>query len=339
MDDPEIMSQLSRRRLIRSAVWTAAGFVLQPNTAWSSLFESLLGGPPSKLTPAVTPNDEFYLTSYRSPPTIRIKDWSLTVKGLVERPMTLSYEQLLAKPTVSQIVTLECVGNTVAGEFIGTAEWTGVSLRALLEEAGADPQAYDVIFRAADEYSDSITLVRAMAGDVLLVHHMNGVPLPPAHGFPARIIVPGCYGMKSVQWLTDIEVVAADYTGYYAQKGWTDEAVVKTMSRIDRPGHGETLQGRTHRIEGLAFAGTRGITLVEVSTDAGETWHQAELHPPQSPASWVFWHYNWVARSGGRHSLLVRAIDGTGRLQTSVEQDPAPDGATGLHEITVRIES
>jgi DMSO/TMAO reductase YedYZ molybdopterin-dependent catalytic subunit len=239
---------------------------------------------------------------------------------------------------VSQIVTLECVGNTVAGEFISTAEWTGISLRSLLEEAGVDMQAYDVVFRAADDYSDSITLARAMAGDVLLAHHMNGVPLPQAHGFPARVIVPGCYGMKSVQWLMEMEVVAKDYKGYYAQKGWTDEAVVKTTSRIDRPGHGETLQGSTHLIEGLAFAGTRGIKLVEVSTDAGETWNPAELDPPQSSASWVFWHYQWQTKKSGRHTLFIRATDGTGRLQTAIEQDPAPDGATGLHEVTVTVD-
>ncbi len=331
------MIALSRRTLLRTAALTGVGWTLRPFPAVAGLLDAVFGRPPSKLTTAITPNGEFYLTSYRSPPTIRIKEWSLTVKGLVERPMTLSYEELLAKPTVSQIVTLECVGNTVAGEFIGTAEWTGIPLRTLLEEAGIDQQAYDVVFRAADEYSDSITLARAMAGDVLLVHRMNGVPLPQAHGFPARMIVPGCYGMKSVQWLTEIDVVASDYKGYYARKGWTDEAIVKTTSRIDRPGHGETIQGRTHRIEGLAFAGTRGIRLVEVSVDAGETWQPAELHPPQSRASWVFWQYDWTVTRAGRHTLLVRATDGTGRLQTSVEQDPAPDGATGLHEVTVTI--
>ncbi|MGZ9159094.1 MAG: molybdopterin-dependent oxidoreductase [Nitrospira sp.] len=114
------------------------------------------------------------------------------MKGLVERPMTLTYEQLVAMPTVSQIVTLECVGNTVAGEFLSTAEWGGVFLRELLEEAGASATAYDVIFRAADGYSDSIRLDRAMAGDVMIAYRMNGVPLPLGHGFPARAIVPGC---------------------------------------------------------------------------------------------------------------------------------------------------
>lgn len=140
------------------------------------------------------------------------------MKGLVERPMTLTYGELQARPRVAEIVTLECVGNTVGGEFIGTAEWEGVPLRQLLEDVRASPSAFDVVFRAADGYSDSIRIERAMAGDVLVAYRMNGVPLPQAHGFPARIIVPGIYGMKSVQWLTDIEVVDFDYQGYYQKK-------------------------------------------------------------------------------------------------------------------------
>lgn len=332
------MLTLSRRRLLRTAALTTLAWSFRPFPALAGLLDSMFGRTESKLTPPITPNNEFYLTSYRSPPTIRLTDWTLSVTGLVAKPRTFTYEQLLAQPAVSQIVTLECVGNTVAGEFISTAEWTGIPLHVLLEESGFDTQAYDVVFRAADDYSDSITVARAMVGDVLIAHHMNGVPLPQAHGFPARIIVPGCYGMKSVQWLTEIQVVNRDYKGYYAQKGWTDEATVKTMSRIDQPGHGATLQGRTHRIAGLAFAGTRRITLVEVSTDAGETWHQAELDQPRSPASWMFWHHEWSVSTPGHHTLLVRATDETGRIQSSIEQDPAPDGATGLHELTVTVE-
>jgi DMSO/TMAO reductase YedYZ molybdopterin-dependent catalytic subunit len=250
----------------------------------------------------------------------------------------LDYAQLLARPTVSQIVTLECVGNTVAGEFISTAEWEGISLHTLLEETGVNKKAYDVVLRAADGYSDSIRLDRAMAGDVLIAHKMNGVPLPQGHGFPARMIVPGVYGMKSVQWLTEIEVVEQDYKGYYQQKGWSDEALIKTMSRIDVPGHGATVHGLTQLVQGLAFAGTRGIRLVEISTDGGERWHPAALAPPLSPASWVFWRYEWSAPGPGRYQLIVRATDGTGTRQTSTEQDPAPDGASGLHEITVAVD-
>lgn len=330
------MPRPSRRGFLQAAGGLLLAATL-PGSAAAGVFNRLFGQSEPKLTKSITPNDEFYVTSYRSPPTIRLNEWSLVINGLVERPVTLTYHELLARPTVSQIVTLECVGNTVAGEFIGTAEWEGVSLRALLEEAGVGAAAYDVVFRAADGYSDGIRLDRALAGDVLIAHRMNGVPLPPGHGFPARMIVPGHYGMKSVQWLSAIDVVVEDYKGYYAQKGWTDEAIVKTMSRIDLPGHGTTITGLRQTVEGLAFAGVRGIQQVEISTDGGERWDQASLDAPFAPAAWRFWRYEWVARRPGRYTLLVRATDGTGRLQTSIEQDPAPDGAAGLHEITVTV--
>ncbi len=332
------MPRLSRRYLLATLGTIVFALATRSVPAFAGLLDKLLGHEQAKPTIPITPNEEFYLTSYRSPPTIRVNDWSLSIKGLVERPVSLTYEQLVAMPTVSQIVTLECVGNTVAGEFISTAEWGGISLRTLIEEAGASITAYDVIFQAADGFSDSIRIDRAMAGDVMIAHRMNGVPLPQGHGFPARIIVPGCYGMKSVQWLTEIEVVDQDYKGYYPQKGWTDEAIVKTTSRIDVPGHGATLRGRRHKIEGLAFAGTRGISLVEISMDGGERWTSVTLDPPLSSAAWSFWRYDWAAPASGRYQLVVRATDGTGRLQSSIEQDPAPDGATGLHEMTVTVE-
>lgn len=331
------MLNISRRRLLVTVGAAALIVVLRPFPALAGLLDKLLGHSESKATKPITPNDEFYVTSYRSPPTIRVAEWSLSVTGLVDRPIVLTYEQLVGRPTVSQIVTLECVGNTVAGEFISTAEWEGMSLRSLLEEAGVHANAYDVIFRAADGFSDSIRLDRAMAGDVLIAHRMNDVSLPQGHGFPARVVVPGHYGMKSVQWLIEIEVVDHDYKGYYQQKGWTEDAIVKTMSRIDLPGHGTTIRGLRHTVQGLAFAGTRGIRLVEISIDDGKHWSAATLEPPSSPSAWNFWSYDWVVSAPGRYTMLVRATDGTGKVQTSLEQDPAPDGATGLHEITLTV--
>jgi DMSO/TMAO reductase YedYZ molybdopterin-dependent catalytic subunit len=333
------MPRWSRRLLVKAIGAATLSVAAGPLTAAAGFLDKLFGLRDRKPTPPLTPNEEFYLTSYRSPPSVRVHEWSLSISGLVARPITLDYEQLLAKPAVSHVVTLECVGNTVGGEFISTAEWRGVPLRSLLEEAQVNPDTYDIVLRAADGYSDSITLDRVMAGDVMIAYHMNGVPLPQSHGFPARMIVPGHYGMKSVQWLTEIEAVDHDYKGYYAKKGWTDDAVVKTTSSIDLPGHGATLKGPAHRVEGLAFAGTRGIKLVEVSTDGGEQWSSASLQPALSAASWVFWTYEWKVSKPCRYTLLVRATDGTGKLQTSIEQEPAPDGATGLHEITVTVES
>ncbi len=331
------MKQVSRRDLLRMAGALAiASTVPFPRSAVASLLDRFLVS--RLLTPPITSNEAFYVTSYRSPPTVRVESWGLSIKGLVDRPIMLDYAALLDRPKVSEIVTLECVGNSVAGDAIGTAEWQGLSLKSLLDEAGLSTKAYDVVFRAADGYSDSIRVERAMAGDVLVAHTMNGVPLPLGHGFPARIIVPGIYGMKSVQWLTEIEVVEEDYRGYYQLKGWTDDATVKTMSRIDLPGHGDTIRGRECLIRGLAFAGTRGIRLVEISTDDGRTWQPATLEPELAPSAWRFWRSRWMIPSPGRFTLLVRATDGNGKLQSSVEQGPSPDGAAGLHEVTVTVE-
>lgn len=311
-----------------AAVW--------PAQAGATVLDKLFRGS-AQATPAMTPNDEFYVTSYRSPPTIRINEWELAIKGLVEDPDALRYPQLLARPLRSEIVTLECVGNSVAGDAMGTALWEGVPLKTLLAEAGVSARARDVVFRAADGYSDSLPMEQAMAGDVLLAVKMNGMPLPQAHGFPARIIVPGLYGMKQVQWLTEIEVVDQDYKGYYQQKGWSEEATVKTMSRIDVPGHGDRLRLGDLVVQGLAFAGNRGIQSVELSVDGSDRWMPAQLKPELSPHAWRFWAYRWQPAKPGRYSLLVRATDGTGQLQASTEQAPFPDGAAGLHEITVTV--
>jgi DMSO/TMAO reductase YedYZ molybdopterin-dependent catalytic subunit len=330
------MRRLSRRDLLKLAGGAALASAL-PAPSFASILDQLLHSTP-KLRPALTPNDEFYVTSYRSPPDIRVGQWSLRITGLVKRPLTLTYAELLARPTVSEIVTLECVGNGVAADAISTAQWEGVSMKALLEEAGASAEGIDVVFRAADGYSDSIPLARAMAGDVLVAHRMNGVELPRGHGFPARIIVPGIYGMKNVQWLTEIEPVGEDYKGYYQQKGWSDEAVVKTSSHIDLPGHGGVVKGREAMIQGYAFAGTRGIKQVEVSMDGGETWNAAVLEPELAPAAWRFWSYRWELPKPGRYSIAVRATDGIGRLQITEEQAAFPDGAVGLHEVTVTVQ-
>ncbi|WP_455377197.1 molybdopterin-dependent oxidoreductase [Petrachloros mirabilis] len=332
------MARPSRRRFLKAAGGLLLATALPPPVL-AGLLDRVFGQRPGNPLTPITSNENFYVTSYRSPPDIRLDQWSLTIKGLVEQPTTMTYEQLIAMPTVSQIVTLECVGNTVAGEFIGTAEWEGVPLDRLLSSVGIDPGVFDVVFRAADGYSDSIPLQRAMAGDVLIAHKMNGVPLPLGHGFPARAIVPGHYGMKSVQWLTEIELTREDYRGYYAKKGWTEEAVIKTTSWIDRPEHGSMIQGPPYTVRGVAFAGTRGIQSVEISTDGGDRWKPASLEAPLASAAWIFWRYDWTVPNPGRHTLLVRATDGTGALQTSLEQSPAPDGASGLHEITVTVEA
>lgn len=331
------MKSLSRRNLLNTAGCLLLASTLQtPHVSFAGMLGQLFGGFGREVSP-ITPNNEFYITSYRSPPDVRLYDWSLSIQGLVQSPSTLTYPELLSRPSTSEVVTLECVGNGVGGESIGTAEWEGVSLKTLLDEAGVESNAYDVVLHAADGYSDSFPVDRAMAGDVLVAYKMNGVQLPPGHGYPARIIIPGVYGMKHVQWLTGIELVDRDYQGYYQKQGWSDDAMVQTMSCITDPQDEDNLPTREYLCKGFAFAGTRGVRSVELSMDGGDTWRQTQLDAALSSASWVFWNYRWKDPQPGVYPIVVRATDGTGELQSAIERKPYPSGATGLQDILVTV--
>ncbi|MBX5446376.1 molybdopterin-dependent oxidoreductase, partial [Sphaerobacter sp.] len=158
------------------------------------------------------------------------------------------------------------------------------------------------------------------------------------HGYPLRLIVPGIFGMKNVKWITRIEAVDRDFQGYWQERGWSDIATVQTMSRIDVPASNRTLvAGQPTLIAGIAFAGDRGISKVEVSTDDGETWAPATLDEPLSPLTWVLWRYEWTPIRPGRYHLVVRAYDGQGQVQDAKERPPLPDGATGYHTVSVRV--
>jgi hypothetical protein len=254
---------------------------------------------------------------------------------MVERPRSFSYDDLKALSSIEQYATLACISNEVGGDLIGNALWRGARLRDVLNEAVLKPGVVDIVLRASDEYTDSISLDRAMTDGTLLVYEMNGEPLAPEHGFPVRLLVPGIYGMKNVKWITRIEAVDVDLKGYWQRRGWDDRAEYKTMSRIDAPDG--TVRGEA-TIAGIAFAGDRGITKVEVSTDGGSSWEEAEIKPGLSAISWVLWHKRWVPARTGKHRVLVRATDGRGQTQTSERRPPAPSGSTGYHGVTVDSE-
>ncbi len=296
-----------------------------------------LFGRSAGLPSPITPNEDFYITSIGSDPRLKLDDWSLRVKGLVKNPITLTYNDLLKRSTTTMISTLECIGNPIGGDSIGTAKWEGLKLNALLDEAGVSPNSVDLVLRGADGYSDSFPAERAMRDEVLLVTKMNGLSLPMEHGFPARVIVPGIYGMKNVKWLTELELVHQDYKGYWEKRGWSDEAIVKVRSRIDLPGDGDTIQGSEYVIRGIAFGGIHGISNVEVSTDGGLRFQLAQLESLLSPYSWVFWRYNWRSPASGRHTIVVRATDKRGVSQDAEAGRAFPDGASGLHQVTVRV--
>ncbi len=292
------------------------------------------------LPPALTPTKDFYVVSKNFvDPSVAVGGWSLEVRGLVERPARYSYDQVRARPAFTKITTLECISNEVGGDYISTGEWTGFPLGDLLSEAGVKPGAVDVVLHAADGYTDSIPIAKALHPDTILVYDLNGTPLPEEHGFPLRLIVPGIFGMKNVKWITAIEVAGQDVRGYWQERGWSDVATVQTMSRFYSPRRGTRIvAGQPTTLGGVAFAGDRGISRVEVSTDGGHAWQAATLEPPLSPLTWVRWTYRWVPPAPGHYTLAVRAADGTGALQTSEEQDPLPDGATGYHRIRVTVE-
>lgn len=292
-----------------------------------------------KLPPEVTDTDNFYVISKNfSDPVVRTDKWQIKVDGLVEQPFALTYTDLLALPSVTFLRTMECISNDIGENLISNGEWTGAPLRMVLDRAGVKPGAIKVQFTATDGYTTAIPLTEAMEEQTILAYHLNGVPLPQRHGYPARLIFPAHYGMKNPKWITGITLTADDYLGYWERQGWTDSAVVQTMSRIDTPTRKDTLTaGIETVIAGIAYAGNRGIAKVEVSTDDGESWREAALQPPLGPLTWVFWAHRWMPPNPGKFALLVRATDGMGALQTAEHNAPIPTGATGYHRVPLTV--
>jgi DMSO/TMAO reductase YedYZ molybdopterin-dependent catalytic subunit len=291
------------------------------------------------MTPEITPNDQFYQVSisWLGNPNLDVTQWRLTVGGLVENPSTLTYENLQILPAVEEYATLKCIGDPVDGKAMGNALWKGVRLRDLIDHAGgAKPGATEIILRAADSYSDSFPLKKALEKGTILAYRMNGVPLPKGHGYPARMIVPGIYGMKNVKWLTGLELADYDYKGYWERRGWSDVARYRTISRIDLP-KVTLASGKPAFIAGVAFAGDRGIRKVEVSLDNGSIWQKALVKPALSPYSWVLWAYPWADPKPGNYMVTARATDGTGALQESKSAPSFPRGAAGLDRIDVTV--
>jgi DMSO/TMAO reductase YedYZ molybdopterin-dependent catalytic subunit len=301
----------------------------RPASPIDAAFDDILG-----LTPEVTPNELFYVVDEEIiDPDIDPETWRLTVGGLVERPFRVTYAELKALPAVERYQTLECISNEVGGHLISTARWVGVPLPVLLDRAGVGAEAVEVVFRAAGGYSDSLPIAKAVDQSTLIAIGMNGHVLPREHGFPARVLSTGTYGMKNPKWLTDIVVVDRPYTGFWEGRGWSKSAVVKTSSRIDVPAGGDV--GDELTVAGVAFAGDRGISRVEVSTDRGRTWNQAELKTALSNETWRQWRYRWTPSDRGRTDIVVRAYDGSGARQAAVRMAPHPDGASGYDAVTV----
>lgn len=288
----------------------------------------------SGLSPEITANGDFYdIDIDLLKPSIDASTWTLTIGGEVKNPYTLNFHQLQTEFEVVELAhTLSCISNEVGGNLVSTALWRGVRLNDVLNRAGLKAGVVEIAFSAADGYSDSIAMDWITQPDSMIVFGMNGTALPVEHGFPARVIVPGLYGMKQPKWLTGIQAVTHHYTGYWEARGWDQQAIMNTMSRIDVPQPGSTVPGSSY-LAGIAWAGVRGISKVEVSYDGGDTWEPAQLKRPLSPVAWRLWAVP-VAGGKGAQRVLARATDGTGMVQTEQPNEPDPGPATGWDFVT-----
>jgi DMSO/TMAO reductase YedYZ molybdopterin-dependent catalytic subunit len=286
----------------------------------------------------LTANADFYRIDINlRAPEVDGHAWRLQVAGLVETPLSLSLEEIRSAPAVTEAITMSCISNRVGGDLIGTGLWTGVRLKEILRRAGARGSARAVHIQAVDGFHESVELADATDDRTLLVYEMNGAPLAAEHGFPLRIYLPGRYGMKQPKWIHRLELVDRWRPGYWVERGWSREAIVQTTSVIDTVATSMMLgEAKTLSVGGIAFAGARGISRVEVSVDDGP-WRPAELRsPPLGPLTWVQWRYAWPYQPG-RHRFRVRAFDGKGVLQPTESRSPHPAGATGIHEMTTVV--
>ncbi|WP_246023573.1 molybdopterin-dependent oxidoreductase [Nocardia yunnanensis] len=292
------------------------------------------------LTPYLTSNADFYrIDTALTVPQVSKDDWSLRVHGMVDREIRLTYADLAAKTPIERLVTLACVSNPVGGDLISNARWLGYRLDEIIAAAGPHPDADMVLSRSADGFTAGSPLATLMDGrDAMLAVGMNGEPLPTAHGYPARLVVPGLYGyVSATKWVTELEITRFDRAeAFWTRRGWSAKGPIKTECRIDTPRAHGTFNAGKLTVAGVAWAQHRGIKGVEVRIDQGD-WQPARLAVAPSIDTWVQWAFDWDATGSGIHTIWARATDGTGETQTDQQADVVPDGATGYPSLTLRI--
>ena len=291
------------------------------------------------LAPFVTPNASFYrVDTALVLPQVDPSSWQLRIHGMVNREITLTFDELIKRPLIEDYITLCCVSNPVGGPYIGNAKWLGASLAALLSEAGIKAGADQLMCTSVDGFTSGTPVQTVMDGrDALLAVAMNGQALPVAHGFPARMVVPGLYGyVSATKWVTDINVTtfAGNYA-YWAQRGWSQQAPIKTECRIDVPNGLDEIRAGTTAVAGVAWAQHKGIEAVHVRVDRGP-WNEARLAAVPGLDTWRQWVWEWDA-TPGRHVLEARATDKTGYTQTSALAQPEPNGASGYPLLSVAV--
>ena len=343
----------SRRQFLQAASGTAVLFLVgcRPQAATETeRAATAVPTPLATLAPAnrsliLTPNDQFYVMETNGTPTVDQDSWRLTIDGLVANPLTLNFADIAARPFIEQMRTLECIGNAVGGNQIGNAVWGGILLTDLLEQAGVLETAVRAQFEAADGYETSVSLEWLNQPGTMLAYQMNGEPLPPQHGYPLRLFMPGLYGQKMPKWITRIQFSDDDsHLGTWEKQGWSNVAEVKTNSQIMLPGHIQKLPLAPLEIFGVAYAGSRAISQVEVGIEQdGELIWQpaAELVAGPSAAVWTQFYLPWTPPALGTYTLLVRATDDTGFVQTErargILEGAFPDGTDKIHNIVIVV--
>ncbi|MEV6153949.1 molybdopterin-dependent oxidoreductase [Nonomuraea sp. NPDC052129] len=291
------------------------------------------------LSPFVTKNQDFYrVDTALIVPHVDPRQWTLRIHGMVDRPVEITYADLLKRPLTESYVTLTCVSNEVGGEYIGNARWLGARMADLLRDAGLQSGADMLLSTSDDGFTAGTPVDVVMDGrDALFAIAMNGEALPVEHGFPVRQVVPGLYGyVSATKWVVDVKVTRFDRDeAYWTPRGWSAKGPIKTESRIDLPKPGASVTAGRTTIAGVAWAQHTGIDAVEVRVDRGE-WRQAKLAQVPGPDTWRQWSLDWDL-TAGKHTIEVRATDAAGRTQTEQQAPPAPDGASGWHSIQVNV--
>ncbi len=299
----------------------------------------------------VTPTYIFYRIDINTVvPTINADDWNLTIKGLVDNPVVINYADFRGMDSVEEFATLTCISNKIGGNLVSTALWKGVRLKDILSKTGVQSSVKYIVFRCSDGYDVGIPLENGMMDSTILAYDMNNSPLTSEHGYPVRAIVPGFYGMMNPKWITEIELVDKTYEGFWQRKGWTNDGIKNIYSSIVIPGNqpiddrfpnlvtnSSFMNGKNIPIAGIAFAGDRGISKVEVSVDGGTTWKTAIVKDPLSQYTWVLWTSGFTAADKGGYKIIVRATDKTGQIQTSELEEPFPSGAGGYNQVNISV--
>ena len=338
---------MERRRFIAIAGGAGLGILL-PYGLYRALMEganvgsigvkNFLNEGPQAALRAITPAGDFYVMSSRSNPAVDATKWSLVIDGLVEQPLRFNYDEIRKLSPYETYLTLECISNPIGGRYIGNASWKGTRLHPLLDRARIRPNAAYAVLYAAEGYTTGLPLERILRQDSFLAYDMNGEPLSREHGFPLRIFLAGKYGMKMPKWLTRIEFVDQEYLGYWEKQGWSNTAERQLRAVVDDPRDHARIAGQNFVITGYAVADASGVARVEISTDGGRTWQQAQIFSNPMPSQvWVFWKYVWVNPPKGKHTIEVRAIDGASRVQTAERSGEWPSGATGYHTLAIEV--